>query len=259
MDNQETNNETEKELRARFELLPDDIKNVISSSDYQMKLFEIAKKNKLTYEQLGGLELQTTLALLGLSDPNEYISSVAEQLGKKPDEVKGIVEEVKQEVFSPIRASLMSLYERSSEPSVENDTQAENKIFAQSGISLQSDTPKTTPPAGITENRSDILAGIENPIRLVPKPLETKAAPVSAMPISKGEAIPVPRAPYAGTTAAPTVQQPVPMTAKPAGDMLASKLSGNFAMPAKETDHSLKPSAVPPASKGGDSYREPIE
>jgi hypothetical protein len=41
----------EGELKTRFELLPTELQTVILSSDYQMKLFEIAKKHKLTYEK----------------------------------------------------------------------------------------------------------------------------------------------------------------------------------------------------------------
>jgi hypothetical protein len=248
--------EVEAELKTRFQLLPKEIQDVITSSDYQMKLFELAKKHKLTYDQLGTLEFNTTLTLVGMLAPTDYEAALVNELNKKKEEVDPIINDVSEQVFKPIRASLMSIYQNPSSSDAEEETAEE---FQKAGISLQPETPKVTPSVGVTENRNDILAAIENPVRSNPKPLETKAAPVSAMPISKGEAIPVPRAPYAGTTAAPTVQQPVPMTAKPAGDMLASKLSGNFAMPAKETDHSLKPSAVPPASKGGDSYREPIE
>jgi hypothetical protein len=91
-------------------------------------------------------------------------------------------------------------------------------------------------------------------------------AVVSTMPITKpiGVVIPVPRAPYAG--GAPTanaVKETIPLTAKPATDIMAGKLGGTFAMPKSTTDLSVKNigATVPPAktSTGSDSYREPIE
>jgi hypothetical protein len=67
MDEDKKFEELQAELRTRFELLPEDLQNVIQSSDYQNKLFEIAKKNKWTYEQLNLLEMETTMVLLGMA------------------------------------------------------------------------------------------------------------------------------------------------------------------------------------------------
>ena len=68
------------ELRTRFELLPEDLQNLIKSSEYQEKLFNIAKKYKWTYEQLGTLELETTMVLLGMTHPEKYADDLAKEL-----------------------------------------------------------------------------------------------------------------------------------------------------------------------------------
>ena len=253
--------DTEKELSTRFALLPEEIQKAITSSDYQMKLFDIAKKYKFTYEQLGKLEMETTLTLLGMTHPNDYITSLTEQLGKKKEEIEPLVNEIKTQVFDPIRDSLMGLYAKPTDGSLDNATADANKIFQKAGVSLTSNTPQTTPSAPVTENRSDILKGIENPTKSNPLVLNEKpaVAPV-AKPIGAA-GIPVPRAPYAAPAPAAQTKAPTPMTAQPAGSIVDSKLGGSFNMAAKDSDHSIKKvtPAAPPAPRGGDSYREPIE
>lgn len=249
----------EAELKTRFGLLPKEIQDVITSSDYQTKLFELSKKYKLTYEQLGVLEFHTTLTLLGALPPGDYEKTVTNDLNKKTEEVTPIIEEIKEQIFKPIRTAMMNLYAAPAEDSDE----AEN-TFEKSGVSIENQPLKTTPSVSVSENRDSMLASIENPAPSAPRVLnEIKQAPASSMPLSKSASasIPVPRAPYAG--GAPTmdaVKQPIPMQAKPAGDILAGKLGGTFSVPAKETDHSIKNVGTAPAPKaGGDSYREPIE
>lgn len=274
MDTQKDNfSDVKKEVQTRFELLPAEIKNIITSSDYQMKLFETAKKYKLTYEQLAKLELETTMVLLGVSNPANYEKDLESELGKKPGELAEMIGEIKNEVFGPIRASLMSLYsketsdEDSDDETLSPDT-ATQTVMSQSGISLGKDLPATTPTATVTEDRASMLQSIENPTKSSPKVLNEMAKPTTPMPgiapiKPLGADIPVPRAPYAGgAPSADAVKQPIPMTAKPTGDILVGKLGGTFGVPAKETDHSIKSMGATPAPQpktGGDSYREPVE
>ena len=111
-----------------------------------------------------------------------------------------------------------------------------------------------------------MLAELENPVKSQVRVLNE--APKSSIPVTKpmGAVIPVPRAPYADKTMAPAVAKTtIPLTAKPPVDIMAGKLAGTFAIPAKETDASIKnigstPSpTVTPTPRAGDSYREPIE
>jgi hypothetical protein len=100
----------EGELKTRFELLPTELQQVILSSDYQTKLFELAKKHKLTYEKLGQLELETTMVLLGMTPPDEYKADIADQLALKGAALDELVSEINRDVFTPIREKLMGLY-----------------------------------------------------------------------------------------------------------------------------------------------------
>ncbi len=118
MDKDTTNNaaqdnnfsEIETELQGRFELLSPELKQVITSSDYQMKLFEIAKKYKLTYDILGKLEVETTMVLIGMTPTAEYKDDLREQLGVPDSTLESVVSEINDQIFRPIRTKLMELY-----------------------------------------------------------------------------------------------------------------------------------------------------
>lgn len=128
----------EGELKTRFELLPTELQQVILSSDYQMKLFEIAKKHKLTYEKLGQLELETTMVILGMTPPDEYKAEVAEQMQLSGTDLDNVVMEINAQVFQPIRDKLMGIYTE--------DEVKKGEEFAQ----------VTTNPNAITEKPSSV-------------------------------------------------------------------------------------------------------
>ncbi len=245
------NEDMQKELRTRFELLPGEIQNVINSSDYQMKLFEIAKKHKLTYEQLGTLEMETTFVLMGMTHPNEFGQSMSGELKKKPEEIKDLLSEIKVGIFDPIRSALMQIYtdeayEKPAEQKAETISNNESNVLKQSGISIENTTSQTNTP--IFENRNDLMKGIENPPKSTPTVLNETLRPA---PQTTGLRVPV--APYATQAQTPTPPQ--------TPNILNNKLSGTFGIPAKENDYSIKPAPAPlPQQPGGaDSYREPIE
>jgi hypothetical protein len=232
------------ELRTRFELLPEELQKVIQSSDYQTKLFDIAKKNKWTYEQLGILEMETTMVLLGMINPNNYQAELASELEKSPVEITAAVTDIKTQVFDPIRASLMKLYTEAPEaetPAEEAKITTENEkaVLEKSGITLEEGKSALASPSVVSEKRGDILSGIENPPKSAPKVL-------NQMPASG-----VPKAPYANQTVS-------------GGGMVANKLSSTVAMPPKTTDYSIPKmgSTTPPEAPKApstDPYKEAVE
>lgn len=244
MDEDKKFEELQAELRTRFELLPEDLQNVIQSSDYQNKLFEIAKKNKWTYEQLNLLEMETTMVLLGMVNPDSYQQELATQLGKKPADLTAVIAEIKNQIFDPIRSSLMKLYtavplaetEPVTEPTEVNA--ADSAVLEKSGITVEESRP-AIPAQTAPENRGTILSGIENPPKTAPRVL-------NQVPVSS-----VPKAPYA---------------AKVSGNgMVAGKLSETVAIPPKATDYSIPKMGTnptptpPPKAPGADPYKEPLE
>lgn len=252
--------DVEKELQTRFALLPKEIQEVILSSDYQTKLFDIAKKYKLTYEQLGMIEMETTMVLLGMIPPANFGPGLGDQIGKKGDELKQIVDDISAAAFTPIHNSLMKVYQEDAEDN-EAETPEEQKnsnsiqknetdILAKTGISIVGD--KTAKEMSILPGslpRSDVLSGIQNPPKMearklndLPRPmaaempkmqpatptvptLSTPTPTVAAAPIVKPITFmpPMPAATSPKPPAAPSMPTPPAM---PKPGMIDQKLSG---------------------------------
>lgn len=213
MDNNQTqqNTDTEdqfggikKELQTRFELLPENLKKIITSSDYQMQLFDIAKKHKLTYDKLGQLEIETTMVLIGMTPPDEYKNDIQEQLSLTGSELDLLVTDINEAILKPIRENLMALYAKEeieegetlntvtpSTPSV--TSKVESPYQEPKATPVVDNTPKTetkTTSAPILEVKTDLVKSIEEQL----KSIRERSSTVNGTP--------------GGTTGAP-IKQPI--------------------------------------------------
>lgn len=126
-------------LQKQHELLPEDVKAAISSTEVTEKLAEIAKKNNLLIDESGILEEETSYVMLGLTHPNDFAKKIRERLGLDQETANTLVDDVNSGVFLPIRESLMKLHE--------NDNTA----------------VKTTESTNRTPSKEQVLQEIENP------------------------------------------------------------------------------------------------
>lgn len=250
-DEQAILDETQKELRTRYELLPSEIQETIISSDYQMKLFELAKKYKITYTDLGQLELETTMVLLGMTPPEELEESLAAAINKdRKTTIAPLVKEIDTQIFSPIRTQLVELYTQKTE----NETPA----AAAPAVPLAQELA-SKPPVSLAEDEN-IVGGISFaktntvPVRVQPTVTPSALTPVAPTlekhedEMLKNSGIEI------GTTTTPVTPK----------DPFMSKLNSVFGVKSATTDHTLPkmgesgvptPGSVTPA-KGVDPYRE---
>jgi hypothetical protein len=220
---------TTQAVKERFQSLPKTIQDAILSSDYQNTLIEIGKKYGLTVGQLGILEQETTLVMMGLTSPNSYQSDLQSQMGAGVDSSKigGIVDEVNNKVFFAIR-ELLKLMNLSPEEVAKIEKEGEEeKVMQGAGVEVTK-VPTTSVPytAPIREpNRSDLLKGIENPPKGSGLSLaEQKLAGTFSMPtketsyVPKSVLPPVPKVPSAPITPVTPVAPVAPTSEKPSSD-----------------------------------------
>jgi hypothetical protein len=212
-------NEVEKEMRTRFSLLPEDLQKTINSSEYQMRLYEIAKTVKLTYEQLGTLEMETTMVLLGMTPPDEFQEEIQSQLKLDPKTASEIVGQINEQVFKTIRESLKKVYtaKDQSEDAITNglnpdQTRAELK---KSGIEINkiptNTIVKPNTPTINPAQRDKLLSGIENPPKGSGLSLaEQKLAGTFSMPTKETSYVPKTLPPVAPVTKPANTTQTAP-------------------------------------------------
>lgn len=196
-------NDTKREIKTRFELLPKELQEIIVNDDYTKRLFDIAKTQKLTFEELGTLEIETTMVLLGMTKPADYRDELQGELKKNDAEIDAVVKDVNEKIFAPIRASLDKLYSAKKEPAeyLKKDilgkvldpeataarvqapapvatvipapqpavkpepslTSQEKTVLEKTGVVVNEPAPRPAAAPMVMPSRSDVLKGIENP------------------------------------------------------------------------------------------------
>lgn len=99
-----------EELQKRFKELPEALREAIFSAEIAETLLSIGKKYALSLERVGDLSTETSLVMLGVTHPKEYISQLQQELGVERDVAKNIAQEVNEQVFSKIREELKKLH-----------------------------------------------------------------------------------------------------------------------------------------------------
>ncbi len=135
--------EVENDIRNHFDLLPKDIQDVITSSGYQEKLYNLAKKYKITYGDLGQVELETTMVLLGMTKPADFENKLRDALPNNKDIVPAMIKELSEVVFMPIHQSLMKVHGESA------DTPAAATPSAPAATKLETNDQNVMSKAGI--------------------------------------------------------------------------------------------------------------
>ncbi len=172
--------ETKKIIKERFDALPKNIQDTILSTNYQEALIEFGKKYQLNVEQLGILERETTLVMMGLTSLKDFEVELTRELNI--DKVKGnqIVNDINEKVFLKVRESLKTINtpnEENSPTPVGMTTPQNNgsQILNSAGIKIIPNTP-ATPSMQMqaeklelpTESREDMLKKIEKPEMIHP-------------------------------------------------------------------------------------------
>lgn len=142
----------EKIIKERFEALPESIQEIILSSNYEDKLLEVSKKYNLNVEQMGKLELQTTMILMGLGHPDNFQAELTKDLDIDAEKVRQIVKEINDGIFAKIRELLKLMNTPpGEEPRLDDEVPAPStEILKAAGVSAPApDLSKPELPSGI--------------------------------------------------------------------------------------------------------------
>lgn len=143
----------EVKLDERFAKLPQEVREAISESGYQTKLYNIGEKQKLSISQMGALDEVTTKIMIGIIHPDEYEKELQSKLATTSEVTSTIVNEVNEEILKNIREILKKNWDKeieaedevplppyavttSPQPAVINSTSKESSLYAGSGITL---------------------------------------------------------------------------------------------------------------------------
>jgi len=212
-------------IKERFDSLPENIKELILSSHYEETLIEIGGRYHLNVEKLGILERETTMVMLGLTNPNNYENDLTRELNIEKSQGNQIVKEINEKIFFRIRELLKLMNTpQGEEPSME---EFEEKPEDRDAQILRS-------------------AGIE----IIEQRVNLSGAPSINEPDLTRPELSAPQ------------NIPTPPSVTSSSQMLAQKFSGSFQIPSTKTEYTVpnvsKPqnSDLVPKKPGVDPYRE---
>jgi hypothetical protein len=253
------NDENKKIIKDQLAILPEDVKNAITSVDYQKTLQKITRTNMLLIDQAGKLETETTLVLLGLEPLRDYAGNLSKNLGITKEKAIVIAHDVDELIFKNIRESLRKI----------NDDMLAGEGHEMGGGGSASGSEPT---------RDAILGGIENP-SVIPKieksvsvsslksnsanpeyPAEKFADGVEVKKETSMELEIPPEAMVPATTVAigPKVPPPFHENISPLDNIVEEKLSAPVEIPKASVVVEENTKLPPKPAEKHDPYREPI-
>lgn len=206
-----------KQIAARFEELPEVVQKAIQSADVPKKIQEIGTRHTLHVDQLGTLEDETLMVMMGFVAPDTFAEALASQLQLSPQKAEALAGDISKELFLPIREAMQEFIEQRELL----ETLSSQKPEAQKAIVNPPYTPPAPtppPPAPVAPAPTPSAAPKPAP---APAPTPKPVAPQPTVPMEVHDVLQKPTistpsaSPKAAQDTAP-VQKPVPEPPKPA-------------------------------------------
>lgn len=163
----------ETTLKQHFDRLPKDVQEAILSVNYGAVLTDITKRYRLHIDQGAKLETETTLVMLGLSAPKDYLKNLIFEARIEPKIAEPIVAEVNEKIFRPIISSLHRVLSEQFDETEEHEHFTEDRSHDLSSVEIG--VPTVTMPS--MEPKSYTISG--------PAVVEQKLAGISGLKSSE--------------------------------------------------------------------------
>lgn len=114
----------EEKMRARLEVLPSNVRNVLESEEIQKTIQRIGREHFLDAERVTVLKQLTALGLLGFVSLGELSQEISDNLPLNQTHSKELAEELMAAVFDPVKKDLERIYEPATQSKAEEETSA---------------------------------------------------------------------------------------------------------------------------------------
>ena len=101
-----------KHITERLSELPESVRQAGQSAELQKKIQALGVKRAPHIDQVGALEDETLMVMLGFSDANTFEKSLTESLKVSPELGKQLAADVNTDIFLPIRDAMRTFMEK---------------------------------------------------------------------------------------------------------------------------------------------------
>jgi hypothetical protein len=154
---------TTDEIQHKFETLPQEVQDAVTSPEVHDSLISISKKYNLLLDQEAELIDQVGLVMLGFSSSKDFIQQFSHEADVDTATASKIATDINEEIFGKIRTSMREIEEK--ELATEHEKQSQTDLEQAGDFTLEG--PEGSNHIDQTqhalESHADIIAGIENP------------------------------------------------------------------------------------------------
>ncbi len=94
---------TQEEVQEKFDKLPKQVQDAITSTDVNDKILEIGRKYALLLDKIEELADETGLVMLGLEKSTDFVDHISSRCGVNKNAADNIVQDINIDIFSKIR------------------------------------------------------------------------------------------------------------------------------------------------------------
>ena len=125
---------TPEQLQARFDSLPEEMQQAISSPGVHDKIRAVGEKHGLMIDQIGGLVEQVGLIMLGLARSSDFVRDASVRLAVDNRKAREIAGDINLEVFGSIKEAMMAA-QRAQDSAPAEESHVESRAEAISSMS----------------------------------------------------------------------------------------------------------------------------
>lgn len=125
----------DKETQAKFDLLPQQVKDFMDSTEIPERISAIGDKYGLHIDQVGTIQEETAAVILGMAKPEDFVDAIEERARLSTETAISIAADVNVQVLIPVK-----------------------NLMTGSGPTVASDKPQSA-----SVDRESLLTAIENP------------------------------------------------------------------------------------------------
>ena len=100
----------QQQVRQVFPTLPEEIKTLLLSPDFNDRIEIVAKKHGFNEDQTGTLIRITARLLIGVISPSQFVSSIIENTEVERETASFVAQEINRDIFNPIKDALIELH-----------------------------------------------------------------------------------------------------------------------------------------------------
>lgn len=104
------------EIQKKLDALPPNVRKLVYSAEMESILRQIGAKNQLHVDKIGLLESETVAVMIGITNPNDFVSNLADTLSIDEVKSKAIANDINSMLLLKIRESMKNLSQPTTPP-----------------------------------------------------------------------------------------------------------------------------------------------